>query len=155
MNTAALEDTIYDRLVGDTGSGGLLATGSELVSNVYNHMRNPSDTLSDKPYIVFAVDDWTQDETYDTSGITVDFTVHIFGAPRGGTTVFRNVINRVFGDWKPTTAPSFGLHRWAAGSLGGNLTMTQCFRVGGGSDHTDDAYHYVERYKAFVTDTRA
>lgn len=156
MNPAVLEETIIDRLTGDTGSGGLLASGASLISNVYNHFRNPSDTLTDKPYIVVAVEDWTQDETYDTSGLSVNFRIHLFGASRGGTTGLRTIIDRVFGNWKPGTAPTYGLHRWFPGAIAGTtMSVSAVYCTGGGTDHTDDYYQYVLRYSAVVTDTRA
>ncbi len=156
MNTAVLEDAIYDRLNADTGTGGLVAVGASLVSNIYNGMRNPTDTLLDKPYIVFEVDEYRQDETYGDSGVVASVVVHVFDKPRGGTANCRSVLDRIFGNWKPTTPPSYGLHRWSAGAIAGtNYAITMMRRVSGATDHTDDYFHYAERYEAVVTDSRA
>lgn len=135
-----LESAIYARLIGDTGSGGLLASGSELVAahpggsglGIYRTMIPEASTGTVYPCVTFMVGQASIDDAMRTAtrACRVLFAVEVQRTGTSGATQFDPVARgaaiaqRVEGNWYEKaagTAPDYGLDRWRP-SLGGGTT---------------------------------
>ncbi len=147
MNLGPLEDEIYTRLTGDTGSGGLLETGSTLVDEISNGFREPAKGIA-KPIVIFVVDSATQEDGADIEIMSVEVTTHVLVDRESGPTSARAAVDRIFGDAAAQgvgTQPTFGLHRWKPGALStGNSTIMR--RLSHSTNHDQDFYEYIDVY---------
>lgn len=143
MNLGPLEDAIYTRLSGDTGSGGLLETGSTLVDEISNGFREPVKGIA-KPIVVFVVDSASQEDGADIEIVSVQIMVHTLVDRESGPTSARAAVDRIFGDAAAQGgAPTFGLHRWKPGALSaGNSTIMR--RISHSTNHDQDFYEYID-----------
>ncbi|REK40880.1 MAG: hypothetical protein DWQ20_00700 [Actinobacteria bacterium] len=122
-----IEKEIYERLTGDTGSGGLFASGSELVSSVWTDLVPPSSDPwwhangkdADDPTISFVVRGTSLADTTESAGraLEVVFTVECraFDPSTPPGEIINAILNRIEGDWfdQASQVPTFGIDRWA------------------------------------------
>lgn len=104
---------IYDRLLGDTGTGGLFAVGSELVNGIRVNQLTPG---TERPYILInTVSETAQDEGFTHDGHLVTTQVTVYTNPRdGGLEAMRAILRRIYGDAveQSDNLPTYGLMRW-------------------------------------------
>jgi hypothetical protein len=113
-----LTRAVYDRLTGDTGTGGLRNSSSPLVASI--HAREaPIPTPSSFPYLVFFVTTVTGEEAFDAEKHIVGFEAEWFVEEQasGVDAVERSglILERLVGDVTDQSSgvPTYGLSRWA------------------------------------------
>lgn len=123
-----LMDAIRDRLQADTGSGGLFASGAELVSSVWP-VRAPEESDgywhaagkdAEDPHIVFNVRATGAPDGFRTKSRAVEISLAIYVKPSHDPASdpledLGAIAARVEGDWEAQsvgTAPTYGLVRW-------------------------------------------
>lgn len=146
MNVDALITAVRTRLLSDTATGGLMATGSELITNVYGFAAPGNASYQTKPYLLVDIAGTIANDAFDLDLVEFRFRVHCFSLANGGLTPVDAIMRRVYGQASRT--PTYGLHRHALSLAGGSgWTATTCQFAGtndGGSD--EDHYHVVHDY---------
>lgn len=148
----ALWLAVYNRLTGDTGSGGLFNSGNELVEAVYN-TRPPimPETPTPFPYIVYSVFESSPEESAFRTRVwrrRVRFDVYvemeanntIDPLARGGL-----ILRRLEGNWDEKAAgvaPDYGIDRFQPTLTGSGWTADIFDAVDGGEDHNPDDRYY-------------
>lgn len=140
------------RAYADTGTGGLFASGANLVTGVWN-TRVPEGTAF--PYIQYNVVTSRQDDAFRMRSIEIELDFHIYVAERpqaGGTDPFQRgvaILERLAGDWsvQGTYLPSYGFDRHPLDLSAGSWTGGYMERIGGSEQHEDGMLHWVESYR--------
>jgi len=133
---------IRDRLLADTGAGGLRNAGTPLIADDRRiFVENPVEPTQGNifPYIVIAFDSSTRDDAFTVRQRLVTFEVHVFAEEMtSGTDTLKqhdDIVTRIEGDWdlQAGGTPTFGLEQftpalsgtgWETGPLL-NTSMTQ------------------------------
>lgn len=152
MNIAELTDAICDRAAADTGSGGLFAASTPLITKFMYAQMLPANAM---PYCVFFFAAEVAQDMFTRNQCEVQFTVSSFTRrdDPDNTDPARHlslIKSRVYGDSSAAQiVPTFGFHRWKP-TLS-EWTATH-IRYLGGSDETqnDDIFQYSQRFGMFV-----
>lgn len=142
---------VYNRLTGDTGSGGLFASGSNLVRAVYNTRPPVSvEGTSNFPYIVYSVFESDPSESAFRTRVwrrRVRFDVFVEAEANNTVDAMArgsDILRRIEGDWEDQatgTGPTFGIDRWKPSLTGSGWTADIFDPVDGGEDHSfEDGY---------------
>jgi hypothetical protein len=108
---------VYDRLNGDTGTGGLRASSSPLASAVYTR-RFPLPRGSDFPYAICYFDAIQNEDTLTDEqkrvGVSVEWICESQASGVDGTERAGLIMARVIGNWadRLDRAPTHGLAHW-------------------------------------------
>lgn len=114
---------VNDRILADTGSGGIFNVGSPLAGAVYLGFL-PSRTAI--PAIVHRTVDASNDDSFPAGRWEIEWALDIY-VPKGSTTVSapydraNKIAERLVGDcWEQSgRLPSFGFHHWTPAAVGG------------------------------------
>ncbi len=143
---------VYDRLTGDTGTGGLFATGANLVRAVYN-TRAPmnAEGTTAFPYIVYSVFESDPSESAFRTRVwrrRIRFDVLVESEANNTIDPLArgaDILRRVEGNWEDQvagTAPTFGIDRWKPDISAGGWTADIFDAVDSGEDHSfQDGYY--------------
>ena len=140
------------RAYADTGSGGLFASGSELITGFYN-TRVPEG--AEFPYVEYNVVSSQQADAFAMRVVEIELDMHVYVAERpqaGGTDPFQRgaaILARIAGDWseQATRLPSYGFDRHPLDLSAGTWTGGYMERIGGSEQHEDGMLHWVESYR--------
>lgn len=152
MNQAAIWDAIRDRLVGDTGTGGLFNSGSPLLTAFYYAAIPTSGTM---PYAVLSFASDTENDAFAKDIRQIVFRINVF-VPRIHATITdptnrgSQILARIYGDTSAGSAPTYGLHRWQP-SLSGSWSAAHVQQAQAFDEHTDDTYSWVLEYKLTIS----
>ena len=151
-NLARVFTAIRTRALADTGSGGLFASGANLVTGIY--AETGSQTLA-FPYITITLFD-EEDDTFAKDGSIVNVQFHIYhnavASGIGPIEACGAIIERLRGDatQQSNRVPTYGFHRHkltlsqSGGALWGAGLMR---RLRGTTAHEKDVYHFIEEYE--------
>lgn len=105
MQMTKIVQSVYDRLSGDTGVGGLFASGAELVDGVYS-FRAGSQVSQGDSYIVTSITGGVQQDSFDADLIDWSLSVSVFIDPQEVSGVgLSAIVDRVYARlhrWTPT-----------------------------------------------------
>ena len=120
MQQSTLITAIRDRLLADTGTGGLFNVTTPLITDVHFARANKQTTGN---YIVLVVANTAPEDDFTNNGIIYQINVNIYMTSiYGGTITLSNIIDRVYArlhDWTPTLSewtPSGPLYFVSGGS---------------------------------------
>jgi hypothetical protein len=103
MQQSTLITAIRDRLLADTGTGGLFNVTTPLLTDVHFARANKQTTGN---YIVLVVANTVPEDDFTNNGIIYQINVNIYMTSiYGGTITLSNIIDRVYArlhDWTPT-----------------------------------------------------
>ena len=146
------------RLVGDTGTGGLLNSGNELVNAVY---AGTVPETTEMPYITFRVGSADfRESAFRTREANAEVIVDCVVAerPATGSSVtspydrLGKIADRVAGNWPAKshgTAPDYGLDRWQPTLSGWEATLLQL--IGDDNDSEDGRLRRILTFEVRVT----
>lgn len=142
MNVKAIYQAIKARLESDTGTGGLFASGAELVSSVQDYWVMPKQPL---PVIVIDIPSIVDMSGFSVDSKTATVRIHTFNsrnpAEVDGTS---DILARIYGDSNRT--PTYGLHRHTL-VVSGGWTATKIIHRNSTSVHEEDVYHFVDEFE--------
>lgn len=147
-----LRSAIHDRLLADTGTGGLFESGSELVDSVY------FEDAGENPSMPFLVLGFEEDASAidDARLVRMSLDVHIFteraSASYVGLVRAEKIGWRVMGNWRDNAnrIPDYGLERWQPTIAGFGVTP---FAYGGMfGAHQPEVLHQILRFSAQLTE---
>ena len=160
VNITTVEKALRARLLADTGSGGLFASGAALVNGCYN-TRAPSNATP--PYIVYTVLAAERVEGFELAMRTIGIDIDVYVPVESTTSALSDPINvggqildRLEGDWFVQSYPhnpTFGLNRhlltlsgttWTPDRLEGQTTVPS---------HTDEMYVWTDSYNLNISIT--
>lgn len=152
MDNANLWLAIKARAASDTGSGGLFAAGTPLVSGIYPNLFPQDENF---PWITFDIEDVAPAHAFnkDVFTYTVRFNIYVPMESESITDPHQtasDIINRVYGDSTGGSAPSYGFHRHKlapSGAWGG----CQLLKIGSSIEHEDTDLHFVEQYQSAIS----
>lgn len=152
---AALWDDIKDRAASDTGAGGLFASGSPLVTAIWNNTAPANTTM---PFLVYDVLDAFQADGFRTSCYRVAWRVNTycerFNDGIADTALRCSQIQaRILGDWTAQTygtGPTYGFDRWQPTLTGSGWSATVCQHVRSGEAHTLEMWHFYEEFQVWI-----
>lgn len=144
MNSVALEEAIRARLVVSAALEGVTTQG------VYSTIAPPGKEIKQgaNPLIVFELLQGLFDDTFSDNGIVCTYRVNIYDHRGNGTTNAKPLYDAVIGDGTPSSAPTKGLHRWAATVSGQSISQARLTRLGYG--HTGDILHYWADFEIYA-----
>lgn len=152
MNATRLFVALKARLDADTGTGGLFATGANLISGVYNTLA-PTTLTDTNSYIVFNVASAEQMDGFNIDVIEYTFYLSIFTPVDSGLSAAQAIIDRIYGNAlsQAGRVPTYGLHRHS-------LTLTSTSWRGGimhridqQTNHTETVYQHIETYRIITS----
>lgn len=157
MDLAGLTTAIVKRLRDDHGAGGLFAPSAELITGLYVN-RNPLNPGASFPYLQLNVAGASNVDAMRTGVREITFRVNAFlrsGPVYEEATDAKGwaILNRVKGDWEAQaagTGPTYGLDRWQP-TLTGDWTADICEQIDSITQHEDDALHFVDTYRVFLS----
>lgn len=150
MDLANLETAIYNRLVGDTGAGGLRNASAPLVTGVFVGTANSGQTM---PFLLIDVAAERAQNAFSRDIFNAEFWVTTSAARFGSATpgqVYSDILARVYGDTVGGSVPTYGLHRHTL-SLSGGWTATVAECMGAFPEHTDAAFVWRQIFKLTVS----
>lgn len=157
MNLVPVWVAVYKRLTSDTGSGGLLATGAELVSGIRAYFAPPTFTTETKPYIVFDVDGAQQQDGFNIDVIDLSIRLHVFARMEYATTSGFDrcaaILDRIYGNGidQAGRTPTYGLHRHSLSLESSSYTADIMHRTGMAQEHDEDHLHFIESYSVLIS----
>jgi len=164
MNTSVLARAVYERLVSDSGSGGLfentngplwdaLAAGNHRLRRYVGTDLDEKVAPGGKPLVVFNIEEafvGDKDLTFKGDGATARVIISIYSKPQAvsndpTTEYVQQVQARIFGDatLNADTVPTYGLHRHPlvlSGEYGWKATQIMWERS---TEQYDEKYHVV------------
>lgn len=126
------KQALQSRLTGDATLVALLATST----SIYQEIGSP-ETTSMYPYVVCRMNlvDPVHTQATDINAVTVDVQSRLGAKQKYGSDdpdVRADLIHaRIYGDWLASGTPTYGLHKWAAGSLSSGYTAGAMVRTTG------------------------
>jgi hypothetical protein len=156
---------VGDRLLSDTGTGGLFNAGTPLVPSltVYNQWAGfaySPDTSADFPRIVFEFNRYDPaSQAFDLANYDLDFSIHTFvrmtDVISDPMQRWVDIMTRIHGDWflQASRQPTYGLDRWkptlgsggtASGFEAPHITFESAENIG---EVADGLYQSVQRFK--------
>lgn len=149
MNNNAICAAIVKRLQADTGGGGLFTTGGApgLIKAVYRNMAPPN---ADMPYIVLALNDEKDDNTFRGDVLLVNIGVFIYIPTTSPPSLMDTIMDRVYGDatLQSDLSPTYGLHRHRLVLETGTWTADTIMYSGSATDESDrDRYVAVPTFE--------
>jgi len=143
---------IRARLIADTTLTGLLAAGNASVGGELMAPRN----VDGYPYVAIGIDDMSQADGFTIDVLNVLFTVTTVSRVGAGLIPPTNIMQRIYGDALSQVGrtPTYGLHRWAPGTIGTAPYAFNCplvYRSGQVQDTDEDHYKFIERYQCFLS----
>lgn len=146
MNLEALIIAVKTRLEADTGTGGLFAVGSPLVTGVYAMIAPFGATY---PYLFIDVAGTGVQDAFALDLLEVRFRVHCFATADNGYEPIDNIMRRVYGAAGRT--PTYGLHRHALAMAGSPGWSALPIRFDGmNTDNDQDHYHIIHDYVTYL-----
>lgn len=148
MNQVKLWEAIRARALADTGTGGLFASGANLITGFYNTFAQPRVVDEEDPYIVFSVASASQGDGFDIDVIEYTFRFSVFTPVAAGLAIPSAIIDRIYGDGVSSSGnlATYGFHRWKP-TLSGGWTATVCQRVDQDTNHSENCYCFVETFR--------
>lgn len=157
MITAALLTDVYNRLLADTGSGGLFA-GTPLVNGAYNVYAPSSTAASAYPYIIFNAETSENVDSFNTAVVDARFSVHTYVAEEDASGIApwsrgKAIVARVRGDWDAQAGrtPSFGLDRWQPTLTGSGWSASIVVSDTEMEQHEEGVMHWVQSFRCLVS----
>jgi hypothetical protein len=143
---------IRSRLLADTGTGGLFATGSELVNGVW--LVNAPDSQA-FPYLIIASQASRQDDSMTSRHHVVQFQVSAYIDEEPGYDPFVRgsaIGARLLGNWEATGTriPGYGLDRWTPALSGSGWTASMCVFIQTREQHEPGVLHFVHEFEVRV-----
>jgi len=149
---------IRDRLLSDTGEGGLRNADAPLVAaaDITNIFARAGGGY---PSIVYNVASATQTDAFRTATREVTFDVHVLVEEQpddGGdpADIGAKILARIAGDWtaQPAgTGPTYGLDRWQPPLSGTGWSASIVEAVDSREEHAEGMYHWVETFRVLVS----
>lgn len=143
MNSLAAWQAVYARYATDTGSGGLNASGTPLITGMFLELAPESQAF---PYVVYGVQDEFEDDTQGSNFSVVLPVFNIYVSKDDVTTPLQSQVAAI------ARRIRLRYHRWIPTLSGYEFTAMQ--RVGGRMVPTEDeAWHWVEEYTLRVSES--
>lgn len=147
-----LMQSIRTRLTGDTGTGGLFASGSPLLSGVFL-TRAPEKQAF--PFAVITLVDATADDAFRTKTDTVVFQVSVYVDLNSTSPLQRmsDILERIDGNWETVaygTQPTYGLDRWRPTVTGWSPDIVTRERAMQMAD-TPDVLTFIAQYRVNIS----
>lgn len=152
---------VRNRVLADTGAGGLYAPGAPLVYGIYFNTWPESAQL---PMLVFDHAADNQIDAQRRAVYEVDFRIGIYVKrdPVESVEAIKlasKIRARVRGDWQDQsvgTAPTYGFHRWAPGDFADSEWNGRDTRhLGTQVNHNDTVWHFIENFRVLVQQAAA
>lgn len=110
---------VTSRLINDSGTGGLFASGNRLVTAVWTRrFPLPNTSITDYPYVIVYFDAIQGNDTFKDEAKRIGMRVEWFVDEQANSvdSVERcgKILERVVGDWTDQSSgiPTYGLHHW-------------------------------------------
>jgi len=138
-------------LRGDAGLVGNESTPA-LVQGVYAEQAPQTIRLTpeSKPYIVVSLVSAVQADTLQQNVSEYVVQVSVFDHRAKSPADCRAALSRVYGDWTPSTGGTHGLQRRAV-TMQTDDVATVAMRRAERQSHEQDAWHFLDEYRVFVT----
>ena len=150
MNLVVVAAAIFDRLSGDTASGGLRHTGTPLVTGIFSYDAPETQAY---PYIAFIFSGAENMDTLEKDVIKYTVDISVVSDKDAGLTAVSAILDRVYGNANESAnVPTFGLHRHKL-ELGATTEWeaSTMRRIDSIEAHDRDHYQFIERYEFLCT----
>lgn len=117
MFFSQVTDAVRDRLLADSGSGGLGGSGTPLTGGIVNTI--PTAGSQSYPYAVISAELPENKSAFVRGMYEILVSVTVYGDHQSSIPAMWNAVDRIVGDFHATNPPAStrGLHGWTIGTL--------------------------------------